>query len=147
MLMAGLNVVGEPSTVLFRKRELDDLAPDYFRFYGEQGRGIIDMTIWSTLLLKGDAVYLRESLSAFRIHADQQQSDAQTVAPIGRRRRGVCRPPGVRSGCIGAIEPYTLLAKRYPIDTDADWVPQRVRSFQRIDWANAADIDRRRRLR
>ena len=135
MLMTGLNVVGEPSTVLFRKRELEDLAPDYFRFRGEQGRGAVDMTIWSTLLLKGDAVYLRESLSTFRIHAGQQQSDAQTVRRSAAGVRGL-RTAWRALGLHRRIEPYTLLAKRYPIDTDADWVAQRVRSFQRIDLAD-----------
>ena len=32
MLMAGLNTVGEPTTVLFRKAELLDQAPEYFHF-------------------------------------------------------------------------------------------------------------------
>lgn len=75
MLMAGLNVVGEPSTTLFRKADLVDQAPDYFCFHGVQGHGIIDMVMWSALLLKGDAVYLRDSLSSFRIHPGQRQHD------------------------------------------------------------------------
>jgi hypothetical protein len=33
------------------------------------------MATWSRLLLKGDAVYLRESLSDFRIHPGQRQND------------------------------------------------------------------------
>ncbi|MGE5667397.1 MAG: glycosyltransferase, partial [Betaproteobacteria bacterium] len=34
MIMAGLNTIGEPSTVLFRKADLLDQAPKYFRFDG-----------------------------------------------------------------------------------------------------------------
>src|SRR5262249_44919843 len=55
MLTAGLNFVGEPSTALFRKAELSDQAPEYFRFQGEAGHGVIDMVTWAALLLKGDA--------------------------------------------------------------------------------------------
>ena len=56
MIMAGLNTIGEPSTVLFRKADLLDQAPKYFRFDGVTGHGIIDMVTWAALLLKGDAV-------------------------------------------------------------------------------------------
>ncbi|MEO6421591.1 MAG: glycosyltransferase family A protein [Candidatus Nitrotoga sp.] len=73
MLKAGLNVVGEPSTTLFRKDDLLDGKPDYFCFDGVVGTGVIDMSMWSTLLLKGDAVYLRDGLSQFRIHPGQHQ--------------------------------------------------------------------------
>ena len=75
MLTVGLNVIGEPSTTLFRKAELAARAPHYFCFNGEEGHGIIDMVMWSTLLLRGDAVYRRESLSCFRIHPGQRQHD------------------------------------------------------------------------
>jgi len=75
MIMAGINFVGEPSTVLFRKADLADHAPAYFVFDGAPGHGIIDMVTWASLLLKGDAVYLRDSLSDFRIHPGQRQND------------------------------------------------------------------------
>jgi SAM-dependent methyltransferase len=75
MLAVGLNVIGEPSTTLFRRADLLDQAPDYFRFNGVEGHGVIDMVMWSMLLLRGDAVYLRESLSCFRIHPGQRQHD------------------------------------------------------------------------
>jgi hypothetical protein len=73
MLTAGVNVVGEPSTVLFRKADLLDARPDCFGFNGVHGWGVIDMSMWSTLLLKGDAAYLREPLCRFRIHPGQHQ--------------------------------------------------------------------------
>ena len=84
MIMAGLNTVGEPSTALFRKGELLDQAPEYFRFDGVAGHGIIDMVTWAALLLKGDAVYRSEALSAFRIHAGQRQHDPSKT-PAQRR--------------------------------------------------------------
>lgn len=131
MLMTPLNVVGEPSTVLFRKSDLADLAPDYFRFQGEEGRGVIDMTLWATLLLRGDAVYLRDSLSRFRVHADQQQSDAATVRRSAAATRGL-QAQWRLLGLHKHGDPYTLRTKPYPFDPQADWVDQRVRSFQAI---------------
>jgi hypothetical protein len=73
--MAGINAIGEPTTVLFREADLLDQAADTFPFHGAHGHGVIDMVMWSALLLKGDAVYLTESQSAFRIHAAQRQHD------------------------------------------------------------------------
>ena len=100
MLMTGLNVVGEPSTVLFRKRELEDVAPDYFRFRGEQGRGAVDMTIWSTLLLRGT----RSTCARASARSASTRTAAERCADVAVVRRpacGVCKPPGARSGCIG----------------------------------------------
>ena len=85
MLMTPLNVVGEPSTALFRRSDVADLAPDYFRFQAEEGRGVIDMTLWATLLLRGDAAYVRDTLSHFRVHPDQQQGRCSAVAKVRRR--------------------------------------------------------------
>ena len=138
MLMTPLNVVGEPTTVLFRKADLADLAPDYFRFQGEEGRGVIDMTLWATLLLRGDAVYLRDSLSRFRIHADQQQSDA------GMLRRSAAATRGLQAawrllGLHKHGDPFTLRTKPYPFDAQADWIPQRVRSFQAISMSSLTE--------
>lgn len=73
MLMVGLNMIGEPSTVLFRKSDFEDQRPAFFNFDGAYGRGVIDMVMWTALLLKGDAVYFTEPLSAFRIHPGQRQ--------------------------------------------------------------------------
>jgi hypothetical protein len=120
MLVTGLNMVGEPSTVLFRKADLLDQAPDYFRFKGAYGHGVIDMVMWSALLLKGDAVYLTESLSAFRIHAAQRQHDPamaqRTVASI----RGL-QAAWIELGLFERVPPHLMLAKPFPPPADSVW--------------------------
>lgn len=138
MLMSPLNVVGEPSTVLFRKADLADLAPDYFRFQAEEGRGIIDMTLWATLLLRGDAVYLRDSLSHFRIHADQQQSDGAMLRRSAAATRGL-QAAWRLLALHKRSDPYTLRTKPYPFVAQADWVDQRVRSFQAISMSSLTE--------
>ena len=49
------------------------------------------MVTWAALLLKGDAVYLRDSLSAFRIHPGQRQNDPakreRNVESVGEMQR------------------------------------------------------------
>ena len=127
MLMAGLNMVGEPTTVLFRKADLLDQAPDYFRFNGAHGLGIIDMVMWSALLMKGDAVYLTESLSAFRIHAAQRQHDPAMA------QRNIASIRGLQAAWLELklfekVPPHLILAKPFPPPADSDWRLQPVLS-------------------
>jgi len=130
MLMAGLNIVGEPSTTLFRRADLLDQAPDYFGFDGVAGHGIIDMVTWSALLLKGNAVYLRESLSSFRIHPGQRQHDPSKM------RRNVDSIRGLQSAWLALglherIPRDGLLAKPFPPTTASEWRPLTVASLPR----------------
>jgi hypothetical protein len=73
MILAGLNIVGEPTTTLFRKADLQRAIPGSFQFSSERNIGMIDMALWSALLLQGDTVYFADGLSLFRIHGGQQQ--------------------------------------------------------------------------
>jgi len=142
MLMAGLNVVGEPTTALFRKAELLHQAPGYFRFNGTEGHGVIDMVTWTALLLRGDAVYLRESLSSFRIHPGQRQHDP------AKARRNVesireLQYAWLALGLFERIERTELLAQPFPAPDLGAWqrrtvgtlptVPQ----FVRAQWTIA----------
>ena len=136
MLMAGLNIVGEPSTVLFRKSDLADQAPEYFRFHGADGRGVIDMTMWSALLLKGDAVYLDDRLSSFRIHGGQQQHDSATVQRSAGGIRGL-QAAWLALGLHRRRPPDALDVRPFPFDPLSDWTTQRVLSFSRIEGLGA----------
>ena len=69
------NLIGEPSAVLFRRR---DLEHHYWRAESRGYRVISDIAMWLELLEKGNAVVFRDPLSYFRQHEDQegQQKDA-----------------------------------------------------------------------
>lgn len=113
MLASGLNVVGEPTTTLFRKADFMDEAPHYFRFNGVEGHGVIDMVMWSMLLMKGDAVYLRDSLSSFRVHRGQRQQDP------AKKDRNMDSIRGLQSawlalGLRDSLSHDPLLAKPFP---------------------------------
>lgn len=71
LLTSGQNVLGEPTTVLFRKRELKDR---FGRFHGHQYSVISDMVSWLAILANTHCVYLPEPLSYFRIHGEQGQN-------------------------------------------------------------------------
>jgi glycosyltransferase involved in cell wall biosynthesis len=127
VLMAGLNTIGEPSTALFRRDDLVVQAPGYFRFRGCPGHGVIDLVMWASLLMKGNAVYLHDALSGFRFHAGQRQHDPSM------RERNVASIRELQAAWL-ALEihdrqpPSELLARRFPPDGD-DWQPRPVQGL------------------
>ena len=66
-----LNVIGEPTTVLFRKK---DLTEPFGVYKGKQYSLINDLAAWLSLLSKGKAVYIPEALSYFRLHPNQNNN-------------------------------------------------------------------------
>jgi len=128
MLMVGLNIVGEPSTTMFRRADLLLQKPDYFCFDGAYGWGVIDMATWSTLLLMGNAVYRTARLSSFRIHPEQRQHDPEirerTVTGI-RNLQAVW----LRLGLHARQPADHLLVKPYPAPADESWRLARVLSY------------------
>ena len=66
-----LNIIGEPTTVLFRK---GDLTEPFGVYKGKQYTVINDLAAWMSLLSKGKAVYIPEALSYFRLHPDQNSN-------------------------------------------------------------------------
>jgi glycosyltransferase involved in cell wall biosynthesis len=59
------NLIGEPSVVLFRRRQTK-------RGFDEQLRQLLDLDLWFHLLAQGDFAFLAGPLCAFRRHATQQ---------------------------------------------------------------------------
>jgi glycosyltransferase involved in cell wall biosynthesis len=132
MLMAGLNMIGEPSTALFRKSDIEDQRPAFFNFDGAYGHGVIDMVMWTALLLKGDAVYLLEPQSAFRIHSGQRQHDPTTARRTIDSIREL-QAAWLALGLHRGRPPHMLSTQPYPMQPDCDWIDQQVLSFKLRD--------------
>lgn len=66
-----LNLIGEPTSVLFRKK---DLREPFGIYQGKQYSLINDLAAWLSLLAKGKAVYIPEALSYFRLHPQQNNN-------------------------------------------------------------------------
>lgn len=83
-----LNVIGEPTTALFRRSDVVDIKPHLMAFDGVEFRGMADIALWANLMSRGDAAYLVESLSQFRIHESQRQRhpDVRSVGWLSWRR-------------------------------------------------------------
>ncbi|UOF92852.1 glycosyltransferase [Fodinisporobacter ferrooxydans] len=69
-----LNVIGEPTTVLFRRKDLERFGA----YKGKSYKMLIDVASWMSLLSKGNAVYISETLSQFRLHSNQSQKSIST---------------------------------------------------------------------
>lgn len=79
-----VNLVGEPSAVLFRRGDVLGIAPHLLAFGGADFRGLGDVALWANLLSRGDAAYLCEPLVRFRIHSMQRQREPE-IAKASRR--------------------------------------------------------------
>ena len=75
VLMVMTNVIGEPSTVLFRNHVLP--ADELFRYGPDGQRRMADVAAWLNLMMRGDLYYHVSPLSSFRQHTAQasQHSD------------------------------------------------------------------------
>ena len=71
------NLVGEPSVVMFRKRDAD-------RGFDIRFRQLVDQEYWFYLLGRGDLAYTSEPLCSFRTHS-QQQTAVNRVNQVGEK--------------------------------------------------------------
>lgn len=72
-LTNGVNVIGEPTTVLFRRSQLAVEGGSIFRWGGRDYHCLADMSLWLRLLGSGPAYYCASVLSEFRMHPGQEQ--------------------------------------------------------------------------
>ncbi|MED0652868.1 glycosyltransferase [Anoxybacillus geothermalis] len=76
LLRSCSNVIGELTTVLFKKRDIKD-GIAVFENYEYQN--LQDVTLWIKLLSKGKAVYIAEPLSFFRVHSNQNAKNPNVL--------------------------------------------------------------------
>ncbi len=72
-LVNGLNLIGEPSTVMFRRADVALEGAGVFTWGGRPYRCLADLSLWLRLLAKGAAFWFASPLSEYRVHADQEQ--------------------------------------------------------------------------
>ncbi|MGQ9677257.1 MAG: glycosyltransferase, partial [Chloroflexota bacterium] len=117
VLSTQLNFIGEPSTVMFRKRDLAGTRPNILSFGGRRVTWNVDVAMWLNLLGKGDAIYLVDSLSQFRQHPEQEQVQAGAQQK-GQQAWGQLLADGKRLGFLTNHGPRQLRAR--PLYGSAD---------------------------
>jgi glycosyltransferase involved in cell wall biosynthesis len=73
VLVNSLNLIGEPTTAMFRRSQLALEDGLLFRWGGRDYHCLADLSLWLRLLAKGLAYYDAGVLSDFRVHAGQEQ--------------------------------------------------------------------------
>ncbi len=124
LLSTRINRIGEPTTVLFRKRDLQHVQPHLFSLGGQPIHWISDVVMWLNLLSRGDAIYLADSLSSFRRHAEQESAH-----------------PQARERALRAWEEIFLHGQRLGFLVDGRMAPLHFRPLRREAPALAANQD------
>ena len=73
VLINGLNLIGEPSTAMFRARDVTLEAGGIFTWKAKPYHCLADLSLWLRLLARGNAYYCASALSEYRVHAGQEQ--------------------------------------------------------------------------
>lgn len=74
VLVNAVNLIGEPSTAMFRRSQLPVEGDSIFRWGGRDYHCLADLALWLRLLQSGLAYYCAETLSQFRMHEGQEQN-------------------------------------------------------------------------
>ncbi len=121
LVTTGTNFVGEPTTPMFRKREVEHLRPDFMSIDGRPVRGIMDVALWLNLSTRGDFAYLVDPLSSFRVHAEQQQQrDRAEVLRWYQESMSLLRFAWTRLGLLKAF-PENRLRVQQLADPAGPW--------------------------
>jgi len=73
VLVNSLNLIGEPSTVMFRRADVSVEPGGIFTWAGKSYRCLADLSLWLRLLSRGRAYYHASTLSEYRVHREQEQ--------------------------------------------------------------------------
>lgn len=131
ILRAGTNPVGELSTVLMRRADLD---PDrLWRLDGDRLAANGDLALFLELMARGRVFATPEELSCFRVH-DAQRSQQEAIVTGGIADWPRLVRAGIRDGLLGGDG-----------DADAAWASVLVRAcalhLQPLSAAGAAAVD------
>ena len=72
-LVNGLNLIGEPTTAMFRRADVDWVEAGIFTWRGKSYHCLADLALWLRLLENRNAFYFASPLSQYRMHAGQEQ--------------------------------------------------------------------------
>ena len=105
VLINSVNFIGEPSTAMFRKRDVTPEPGGIFHWGGRDYHCLADLSLWMRLLARGHAFYQALTLSAYRIHPDQQQALEKMDASCIVERYQLARESR-RHGFLGQLDQY-----------------------------------------
>jgi tetratricopeptide (TPR) repeat protein len=147
MLRGLVNVIGEPTTVMFRRADLAGNQPHILSFAGREAARNGDTYMWASLLARGDAVYFVEPLSSFRCHDAQVQRDPAFVASAMAAWHTLVADAAA-AGIYDPRRPQPLRARPFDplraiVQERLDGILARARALVRAGELEAAELDLR----
>ena len=111
VLVNSLNLIGEPSAALFRRRDLELEDGQLFRWGGRDYHCLADLGVWLRLLAKGAAYYHATPLCEYRVHAGQEQRGATMDMACISERLHIAREAR-RAGFLPDARQYRMALSR-----------------------------------
>jgi hypothetical protein len=120
ILQKSLNLIGEPTTAMFRKRDLTLEDDNIFSWAGREYHCFADVCLWLRLLSSGDAYYLIDCLTSYRVHKGQEQRKPEVSVKCITERYYILEPARemnflkTESKYSEALESYEKILNNYP---------------------------------
>ena len=112
VLVNSLNLIGEPTTAMFRRGELPFEGDCLFRWGGRDYHCLADLSLWLRVLPRGLAWYGAAPLSEYRFHAGQEQRKVDVALSCLLERQWILEParaagflaaPELRRAAVAAV--------------------------------------------
>jgi Flp pilus assembly protein TadD len=132
------NFIGEPTTTMFRRRDMETVKPTIMSLAGVPAKMNGDVAMWLNLLTKGDLIYLIQTLSYFRIHPEQRQAEPE-VQKLGEVAWSEFREMGQRAGMWDPSKKAVLRSQ--PLEFRVEWSESVLPLVQQADQYLTGDND------
>lgn len=127
VLVNSLNLIGEPSTVMFRRADVTVESGGVFSWGGRSYRCLADLSLWLRLLAQGRAYYCASALSEYRVHPEQEQRQNATDCITERfdlanqaRAAGFLAEPGQYNAALERVDALAKIWMARPGVSEAD---------------------------
>jgi glycosyltransferase involved in cell wall biosynthesis len=121
-LVNGLNLIGEPSTAMFRRDDVAAEAAGLFTWHGKSYRCLADLALWLRLMARGAVFYCATPLSEYRMHPGQEQRRGMGLDCIAERLdivaaargAGYLAKPGQHQMALMRVDALAKTWRRHP---------------------------------
>ena len=124
VLVNGLNLIGEPTTAMFRRADAVAVAEPggLFAWRGHSYHCLADLSLWLRLMAGGSAFYCATPLSEYRVHSGQEQRAGLGLDCIterlplvaAAREAGYLRDPAQHRVALMRIEALAAAWSKHP---------------------------------
>lgn len=129
-LSNAVNYIGEPSSVMFRRIDLEDNEPNILSLNGFSHPGFTDLAMWLYILKKSFAsIYIAKPVNNFRTHDEQYQRNPDALfnlytawmyLVVTSKREGYLRHPDYENSAMLNAKRYSDMAMEIATDSQRE---------------------------